>query len=222
MNENSEIVQTYSLKEDIENAIVQHNKKHYSAALNTPMYQDKIYKKLSSDITRNSILDGTLSREDYDNEEVFYFLSLLKQPLQSWNDKNRKFQPVAQDQWVREVKRAKKQSTSSIFSKRTYAVYKYALNSVRMTAILVALLNIFLKRCYYPQQWTKLVEACLEKGKGPILSKLRYITLIKGDLQIGMRIALNSDEEELIEKDDRFSKANFGSRKNFAITTVLL
>jgi len=66
------------------------------------------------------------------------------------------------------------------------------------------------------------VEACLEKGKGPILGKLRYITLIKGDLQIGMRIALNSDEEELIEKDDCFSKANFGSRKNFAITTALL
>lgn len=67
-----------------------------------------------------------------------------------------------------------------------------------------------------------MVEACLEKGKEPILGKLRYITLIEGDLQIGMRIALNSDEEELIEKDDRFSKANFGSRKNFAITTALL
>ena len=32
-----------------------------------------------------------------------------------------------------------------------------------------------------------------------------------------MQIQLNIDSEELIENDDRFSKANFGSRKNYAI-----
>ena len=46
--------------------------------------------------------------------------------------------------------------------------------------------------------------------------------LIEGDLQINMRIQLNADSEELIEKDRRFSTANFGSRKNYAIETAIL
>ena len=91
-----------------------------------------------------------------------------------------------------------------------------------MTFILVMMLNIFLKRRYYPKCWLKELETSLEKGKGPILGKLRNITLIKGDMQIGMRISLGNNGQELIENDERFSKANFGSRKNFAITTALL
>ena len=91
-----------------------------------------------------------------------------------------------------------------------------------MTAILVTMLNIFLKRRYYPKRWLKLLEVSLEKGKGPIVGKLRNITLIEGDMQIGMRIALNSKGQELIENDQRFSKANFGSRKNYSINTAIL
>ena len=120
------------------------------------------------------------------------------------------------------MKRAKKQSASSIFSKRTYSVYKCALDCDRMTSILVILLNLFLKRCYYPNRWLKLVDTMLEKGKGPIIGKLRNITLIEGDMQIGMRIFLSTDEEELIERDERFSKSNFGSRKNYSIATAIL
>ena len=37
-----------------------------------------------------------------------------------------------------------------------------------------------------------------------------------------MRIALSAPGQELIENDDRFSKVNFGSRKNYAISTALL
>ena len=91
-----------------------------------------------------------------------------------------------------------------------------------MTWILVTILNIFLKQCYYPNRWLKLVDTTLEKGKGPIVGKLRNITLIEGDLQIGIRISLNSRKEKLIENDSKFSKANYGSRKNFAITSAIL
>ena len=62
----------------------------------------------------------------------------------------------------------------------------------------------------------------LEKGKGPTLGKHRTITLIEGDLQILMRIFLKAKEEELIEKDPRFAKTNYGSRKNFSIETAIL
>ena len=41
-------------------------------------------------------------------------------------------------------------------------------------------------------------------------------------MQIRMRISLGNNGQELIENNERFLKANFGSRKNFAITTALL
>ena len=54
------------------------------------------------------------------------------------------------------------------------------------------------------------------------MGKLRNITLIEGDLQMMMRLYLNSEKEELIETDSHFSKANYGLRKNYSIETVLL
>ena len=62
----------------------------------------------------------------------------------------------------------------------------------------------------------------LGKGKGIILGKLRTITLIKADLQYIMRIYLEDLKEELIELDNRFSKLNYGSRKNYSIKLVIL
>ena len=91
-----------------------------------------------------------------------------------------------------------------------------------MTAILVAVMNLFIREMYYPKRWLNLTEVSLEKGKGLVLGKLRFITLIEGNLQIGMRILLDSEDEELIENDSRFSKANYGSRKNYSIESVIL
>ena len=91
-----------------------------------------------------------------------------------------------------------------------------------MTWILVNFYNIIIKEQYYPQQWLNLLETILEKGKGPLLGKLRNITLIEGDLQMMMRLHLNSEKEEFIETDSCFSKANYGSRKKYSIEIVLL
>lgn len=66
------------------------------------------------------------------------------------------------------------------------------------------------------------MDARLEKGKGPMIGKLRTATSIEGDLQINMRSYLNSDKGELIEGDDRFSASNYGSRKYHSIETVTL
>jgi len=62
----------------------------------------------------------------------------------------------------------------------------------------------------------------LGKGKGMIIGKLRTITLIEADLQNIMRIYLEDLDEEIIESDDRFSKSNYGSRKNYSIETAIL
>ena len=37
-----------------------------------------------------------------------------------------------------------------------------------------------------------------------------------------MRIYLLAKEEKIIKKDERFSKANYGSRKNFSIESAIL
>ena len=55
-----------------------------------------------------------------------------------------------------------------------------------------------------------------------VLGKLRTITLIEADLQYIMRIYLSDDKEELIEKDKRISKSNYGSRKNYSIENAIL
>jgi len=118
--------------------------------------------------------------------------------------------------------KSKKNSVSSLFLNRTYTIYKYALNSIRMTAILVSFYNMLLKEGYYLNRWMNIVDATLEKGKGPVLGKLRTITLIEGDLQILMRIFLFSYEQELIEEDNRFAKANYRLQKNYSIETAIL
>ena len=62
----------------------------------------------------------------------------------------------------------------------------------------------------------------LGKGKGIIVGKLRTITLIEADIQNIMRIYLEDLDEEMIESDDRFSKSNYGLRKNYSIETAIL
>ena len=51
---------------------------------------------------------------------------------------------------------------------------------------------------------------------------MRNLQLIEGNLQIIMRIFLNSDKEEIIKRDLRISKVNYGSRKNYSIETAIL
>ena len=81
-----------------------------------------------------------------------------------------------------------------------YSVHKCTILCARIIVIIVWFYNISLLQNYYSKRWINLVEITLEKGKGPILGKLRNITLIEGDLQINIRICLNAKSEELIEK----------------------
>jgi len=91
-----------------------------------------------------------------------------------------------------------------------------------MTNVLIMYYNILLKNGYYPKWWLDILDVMISKGKGIILGKLRIITLIKADLQYIMRIYLGDENEELIERDSRFSKANYSSRKNYSIESALL
>ena len=44
------------------------------------MYQDRIYDQLKEDNIRDNILKSKLQHQDYDNENVFELLKLLKRP----------------------------------------------------------------------------------------------------------------------------------------------
>ena len=142
---------------------------------------------------------------------MYEFLKLLKVPA---GQRTRRIKEITEVDWERVVKRSKKRSASSVFSKRTYAVYKCALGVERMTSILVRFYNVLIKNGYYPKRWLKILDAMLGKGKGWIIGKLRIVTLIEADLQFMMRIQLGGGDKELIEEENRFSKANYGSRKN--------
>ena len=62
----------------------------------------------------------------------------------------------------------------------------------------------------------------LEKGKGPVLGKLRTIQLIEADLQLLMRIYIGGRNNRNIENNKRLSKFNYGSRTNYSIETAIL
>ena len=82
---------------------------------------------------------------------------------------------LTDEEWISTVTKSKRRSASSVFSKRTYSVYKCALGSHKMNIILVTFYNAVLKKGYCLQRWIKLLAVILEKGKGPIIGKLRTI-----------------------------------------------
>ena len=73
------------------------------------------------------------------------------------------------------VKRAKKRSVSSICSLRNYALCKCILGSLRITIMLVKYSNYTMNQQYHSQRWLKILNVIIEKGKGPVLGKLRMI-----------------------------------------------
>jgi len=115
VNENQQIIKIHIGKEQIENAIFEQNRKHFKKAHDINIFKDKIYATLQKDRMRNKILRGQLREEDYNNKEVFEFLKLLV----NQNQRNEPaFKPITEEDWIREVKRSKKRSTSSIFFKK--------------------------------------------------------------------------------------------------------
>ena len=62
----------------------------------------------------------------------------------------------------------------------------------------------------------------LDKSKGPVLRKLRTIQLIEMDLQIIMRIEINTCNRGKIEQNKRVSKSNYRSRLKYCIEMAIL
>lgn len=113
-------------------------------------------------------------------------------------------------------------STSSIFSKRTYEVYKAALNSNFITQLLVRFYNVAIKNQYYVERWLNILDTIVDKEKGPVLGKLRIIQLIEADLQLMLSIFFSLWNDSNIEEDLRLLKCNFGMRKGYSVKNAIL
>ena len=77
MNDKEEITETLIKREEIEGRLKEHNINYLKKAHYSNVFNDRIYKRLRENSVRNKILNGTLQREECDNENVYKFLKLL-------------------------------------------------------------------------------------------------------------------------------------------------
>ena len=96
--------------------------------------------------------------------------------------KKSKFTPITYDEWEKIVKKSKRRRSSSIFSNRTHAACKCALSSRTMTELLIKFYNVIMEKGLFVERWTRILDTIIEKGKGPVLGKLRITQLIEADL----------------------------------------
>ena len=101
-------------------------------------------------------------------------------------------------------------------------MYKIALNNERMTNLLVKYYNMIIAVQFFPARWLKRLVVMIAKGKGPVLGKLRTIQLIEADLQLLMRIFVNTRNKGSIEADEIILKSNYGSRPGYSIEDAIL
>ena len=90
------IVETYSNRDQIEKAIINHNLQHYQKAHHTEIYNNKIYSQLEDRAIRNKILIRQLRGSDCDSSNIYQFLSLLKQ-LEEIRGRDH-FQPIISEE----------------------------------------------------------------------------------------------------------------------------
>ena len=90
---------------------------------------------------------GELEIEDCDDRDVHSFLALLKNHRGEKQSENSS--EISEIEWERVVKEAKRKSASSIFSNRTYSMYKRVLESKVMTKTLVLFYSILIKNGFY-------------------------------------------------------------------------
>jgi len=148
VNSNNEVVRECNDRASIEEEISNYNKKHFRKAYLSKAFKDKIYTKLQIEQIRDKILNGALKSEECDNEDVYQFMKLLKKPGGHVRGSN-KMEELSVAEWSKVMKKSKHKSLSSVFSKRTYSVYKCALDSDKMTNILVRFYNTVLRKGYY-------------------------------------------------------------------------
>ena len=215
-----DVTRTTHDRNEIESMLIDHNRKHFNKALKTEAYDDKIIRSLKKEKVRDKILKGEIRREDVDNEDVFEFLKLLE--IKDKTLPTKTFNPINMKDWRIVVKGSNKNSVSSVFSQRTYVVYKLVVDNEEFMDMLIMFYNLAIAKGIVLNRWRYVLDTMLDKGKGLVLGKLRIIELIEGDLQLIIRMYAGLRNNVNIKKDSRLSNFNFGSRQNYSIESVFL
>ena len=218
-NIDNEVVKLAHNKETVEKTIIEYNTKHFKQALNSNLCCDKVFPRLSEAKIQQSIVQGNLPASECDDPAVHELLLLLRADLSVLQEQRK---PITENELIQVVKKAKKKSSSSIFSRRTYAVYKCMIKSPYLVTLYVEFLNLVIQNSHVLKRWIDVVDIVLEKGKGPRLDKLRVIQLIEGDLQLLLRMLVTNRSAIVAEDSERLSKYNYGNRKGYDIHSAIV
>ena len=93
--------------------------------MNTKVCKDRICKKLLDNEVRDRIFKGELRKEECDESDIYNFLRLLHRKNKT--SSTIIYQEITIDKWREVVMKAKRMSTTSIFSKRNSTLYKCSL-----------------------------------------------------------------------------------------------
>ena len=113
VNQNNKIVETYVEWSKIEKELLNYNALYFIQAHYAKAYKDKVHNTLRDNKVRERILKGEIQREDCDNDNMYYFLKLLKQPKGICQ--NTTCGDITTEQWMKVAKKSKRRSASSIF-----------------------------------------------------------------------------------------------------------
>jgi len=96
-DEERNVIGEYYQRDDIEREILQYNTHHFTKVHQSKAYKDKIYKKLPINKVRNKILTGRIRRQDFDDENVYEFFTLLKNTNNN-NGLNYQYNPITEEE----------------------------------------------------------------------------------------------------------------------------
>lgn len=101
-----------------------------------------------------------------------------------------------------------------------YAVLKCLAQSKYLTETFAMFYTQIIRHHIVLEQWKKSLACMLEKGKGPLLNKLRIIQLIQADLQMLMRVLILPSANKVIE-EGIINKCQYARRKETMMNALV-
>ena len=188
------------------------NTKHYGQANKTVFGGGDYYTLLTDKPMTNpiykEILEGSFAeRPDLTAAQKLWSRHMRSKVPDGTDKERRKLaEPMTLTEWRKFFLRAKEGTTSSVISGLHRGIYKAcATDDVLATMQLTIVSLAFEFGLKGVRRWHKAVDYILEKGKGPVLGKLRTIKLLECDLNFGLKWAFAWRLGSFAEKHDLYN-----------------
>ena len=181
---------------EISRALRDHTIRHYGQANATPFGTQDVFDKFTEDPMKNPVYDEILNGMLEHQHELSASQKLFGKHLRSKvsadlaPEAEKLAEPMTLLEWRIVFLKAKEGTTTSVVSGLHRGHYKTCatndiIATMQMTIVSLAF-EFGLKRVH---RWHSSVDYILEKGKGPVLGKLRTIKLLECDLNFGLKWA---------------------------------